>query len=607
MKRFLTILLVLCMIISMVPATSAATTGKSGITVKYKPWGPGDVLKSATDKEPLTDFKTYDSTLGFWRYVKSSNDKDTTKVIRNNKEVFSLYNYGGQNGWVAFAINVPVSGYYDVTLDWWKYPGKVIAQGAMYIAPASVELDTVVSGSTYLVTDQIKYSDAATMTVENINFQTPGEYYVVYKALTDETTKYMFPGVLTLNGGTGSVAMGVKVSLDTAEIAVEGKAQASATVYMSDATIANNPVVAYSSSAPAVAMVDASTGSVTAVGAGTATITATYNDAILGEVKGTAEVTVSAAPNEYEDAFGENTYEVVENVNVNPEVSAVAYADGMAHSGANTGAVKNADGTYAVTTEKEVGDYTFRYWVRGLENNASGNKRIVSLENNFTYAPQKGDKNWLIAVYTKNGTATTEYFNANGQFIPNGTLPVMPGYGKATGWKDHGNGIKEAIYGDVQSYLITVNGEEKSYNYGEAVPCTASAEKNGQHFLGWTKKRDGETEAELVSAEQNYTFYAWEKCTVQAVYADDKPVFTGEKRKILVDTFSLEGETAVMAEFIGFDNAVERGITLGSKDYTMTSKTAKQFTIINDVNASMAEISGYAILADGTKLVYNLK
>ena len=119
--------------------------------------------------------------------------------------------------------------------------------------------------------------------------------------------------------------------------------------------------------------------------------------------------------------------------------------------------------------------------------------------------------------------------------------------------------------------------------------------------------RDGETEAELVSAEQNYTFYAWEKCTVEAVYADDKPVFTGEKRKILVDTFSLEGETAVMAEFIGFDNAVERGITLGSKDYTMTSKTAKQFTIINDVNASMAEISGYAILADGTKLVYNLK
>jgi len=282
------------MLISLIPAVSAGTD-KSGITVKYRPWGPDGVLKQETDSYPLTNFTSYDNTLGFWRYVKSSNNKDTTKVIRNNIEVFSLYNYGGKDGWVAFAINVPVAGDYDVTLDWWKYPGTVITEGAMYIAPVSVELDSVTADSHYLVTDEIKYTAAKTMTVKNWNFPAPGEYYVVYKALTEDNKNFMFPGVLTLNGGSGSVAMGVKVSLDTAEIAVEGTAQASATVYMSDEETNTN--VTYSSSDTSVATVDKSTGIITGVAEGTATITATYTDAKIGEVKGTTEVEVIAKEN----------------------------------------------------------------------------------------------------------------------------------------------------------------------------------------------------------------------------------------------------------------------------------------------------------------------
>lgn len=589
--------------------------GAAGIDITYKFTGSTHAI-SWQETSPGFSKLTYDVGKDLNQYY--ANNKNATGHNKNDTQ-FRGYGHEGfgmgaavKGNWYAATIRVPVSGKYAASVEVAKYYSGASELGVYLMEKEAdltiEELEEKLTNDTLVGTVNLTESRYKTLVwldkPENLGVVDldAGEYYLVLKNTAGSA--YTWFGDFFLNGygnGTAPIITECKAEKTTFEID-ETAAITSNVRYITDGNSAENVTYTYESSAPAVAEVSAD-GTITAKNAGTATITvsATATNATL---PGTRTIDITVNTPEYTEAFGDDTYEVEENVNINPEVGAVAYADGEALSGANAGAVKNADGTYAVTAEETVGDYTFRYWVRGLED-ASGNKRIVSIENNFTYAPQKGDKNWLIAVYTKNGTATTEYFNANGQLIPDGTLPVMPGYGKATGWKDHGNGIKEAVYGNIERYLITVNGKEKSYNYGEAVSCTASAEKDGQHFLGWTKLRDGETEAELVSADLDYTFYAWEKCTVEAVYVDDKPVFTGYKRKILVDTFSLEGETAVMAEFIGFDDAVERGITLGSKDYTMTSKTASQFTIINDVNA--AEISGYAILANGVKYIYNLK
>ncbi|MBR2180568.1 MAG: hypothetical protein IJ949_01625 [Oscillospiraceae bacterium] len=56
MKRLISLILCICMLISLIPAVSAGTD-KSGITVKYRPWGPNGVLKPASDKYPLTNYK----------------------------------------------------------------------------------------------------------------------------------------------------------------------------------------------------------------------------------------------------------------------------------------------------------------------------------------------------------------------------------------------------------------------------------------------------------------------------------------------------------------------------------------------------------------------
>ena len=286
-------------------------------------------------------------------------------------------------------------------------------------------------------------------------------------------------------------------------------------------------------------------------------------------------------------------------------VKVVAYAKGETLAQTTTSATKNGD-VYEVKTDATIGDYTFRYWARGLENAEKGNKRIVSIEKDFTYCPEKGKTNYLIAVYTKDGEeAETEYFNANGQLIPDATddtKPYMLGYGNATDWKDHGNGIKEAVYGNgVQSYNITVNGKD-TYTYGTRIICPTVEKPEGKYFWGWTKKV-GNTAAELVSTDMDYTFYAWEDCVVEPMFGDSELV-RGDiiARKILISKLDIgNNESVIKAEFIGFGDAVERGITL-DKDYAMTRDDAKQFAIINNVNAT--EISAYAILSDGTKYIY---
>lgn len=83
-------------------------------------------------------------------------------------------------------------------------------------------------------------------------------------------------------------------------------------------------------------------------------------------------------------------------------------------------------------------------------------------------------------------------------------------------------------------------------------------------------------------------------------------MFDGKKKRIILGTFTLGGEEAIMAEFIGFDEADEKGIILSttegySQEIAMTSDN-NQFTVVNDENKS--GISGYAIL-DGIKYVYD--
>ena len=236
--------------------------------------------------------------------------------------------------------------------------------------------------------------------------------------------------------------------------------------------------------------------------------------------------------------------------------------------------------------------YNFLYWAKG----ATDKKQIVSYNASFTYKAY-AEANNLIAVYKEAGAENTkeEYYNANGQLLENGeALPSMPGYGEATGWADAGNGVYVAEYAPLEKNIeVTVNGEKESYAYGDTVICTANAPE-GKVFMYWTKND------EIVSTESTYTFSAWEKATVTAVYGDKAPTLGKTMRKIVLDTLASGDYTAVMAEFIGFSDAVEKGIIFGGKKIPMLTDKS-QFTLTNDTGSAV-EVTGYAIINDNGTL-----
>ncbi|MBE6912932.1 MAG: hypothetical protein E7473_10445 [Ruminococcaceae bacterium] len=257
--------------------------------------------------------------------------------------------------------------------------------------------------------------------------------------------------------------------------------------------------------------------------------------------------------------------------------------------------------------------YKFLYWAKGL---STDKKQIVSYNESYSFIPTV-ENTYLIAVYEavngENEVNKAEFYNANGQLIETLTadgkapaLPEMAGYNAATGWALYGSDEVIAVGADVEvsgmkvyvakfgnPKTVQVNGKDVAY--GEKVSFTAAPPKN-EVFKAW--KKDGV----IVSTSETYEFYAWkDSTTVEAVYVTEDFTFTGKAMKILLDSFSAGDKTALMAEFIGFEDAVEKGIMLGTKRFAMTTN-ASQFTIVNDTTET--EVTGYAIFKDGT-IVYD--
>ena len=135
-----------------------------------------------------------------------------------------------------------------------------------------------------------------------------------------------------------------------------------------------------------------------------------------------------------------------------------------------------------------------------------------------------------------------------------------------------------------------------SYAYGETVTVSAASERDGKNFAYWKK---GE---EVVSFDATYTFNVWEDCELTAVYLAKVPQL-GSLRKIIIS----DG----IAEFIGLDNAVEKGIifrdidespvTIGNATHKVAMMTdGNHLSFINDLeNSGETNYIGYAILANG--------
>ena len=618
MKRILSFILLVCMIISLVPTFSASAEGEVAYQLVYH-LTQVDEFRNATpycNKVDSSNYMipknvTFAGTYGMWEfYAQNGIDGwDTNQAFQYRKN-YSEIKTKGTGTYFAVKVNVPYTADYTADLRYYQYKGSGNTNANVYL----------VSGNTANVaapTEQEKIADIANdvpfvvstgsadyKNADAVNIPlSAGEYILVFYVTTPATSSSsanrIRPVSLTLTSGSGESYATVPAYINKANVAKTTLEIDEITSYEFSGWMNDYSAFDEASANITVASkngcvsINASAKSITAVKSGKDIITFSVSNG--GKVLSReVELTVKSDENE-----------AITNAFNATETPATGYVESTV-TGLTTDstieAVKNSDGTFALTAPETKGDAKFLYWAKGM----SKNKKIVAFSNELSnYMPEENGKNYLIAVYEGDVTDKDEYYNANGQLLPDATendRPYMAGYGKAIGWNRYGETkIHVAQYDKTEPGVVTVTVEDGSGSatvpYGEAVTCTAD-ESNGT-FLWWQKDVNGEVE--IVSLDKSYTFLAYKNCTVTAVYGDEA-VSVAKPAKIILDIF---GENSVMAEFIGFgNNVVEKGIMLDDRKIAMTSP-GDQFTITADKSgtykgyAVIKDAGGYTLVTDG--------
>ncbi len=555
-----------------------------------------DVTETTTDKNGNNFFDTYG-----WKYFPTEGDATANGSISSFYAVVSNVNnsliFNERYGEFKFALMLKapeIAAFYKPAVTVWGNEGTANARSIkMYISKPAKEED----GVNYYDGANLVYSGASgsyentTLTANKAIYAGSNEAIVSAFWSSNSKQRFRYLALDPILDPQLTIAAD-KTELGTSEIANITSTKVSSTD-VEPMDVANG-FVEYKSSDVNVATVSAD-GVVTAVSAGNAKIWAETSDGKVKSNEVIVTVSAPAAPEEDEElkaAFDAKT----EAANTYVESTVTGLTDDSTIT-----AKKNSNGTFSLTAPETKNDAKFLYWAKGM----SKNKKIVSFSNVLSdYMPEENGKNYLIAVYEDDISETAEYYNANGQRIATGTEPALPsmaGYGKASGWAKFGEtNIYVAEYGNKttpDNVTVTVDGKAQTVPYGTKITCKADESK--ANFKCW-KKSDVNGKTEIVSAEKNYAFNAWESCTVESVY--EEHFYTGAKLKIIIDSFTAGEETGVMAEFVGFGNVVEKGIMWNGKKISMT-KPGNQFSVIADKAGTYV---GYAIIGnaeDGYTLI----
>ncbi len=296
MKRFLSLLLVLCLLLAEFPlsafavgesssagnsgsetdnsGTSLTATGDSGYKVIY------DWDRNLKYKDQVAAV-TYANSLGFWEYYADTvydGDSATNErfIINTNYGITSAG--GSPNDWIALKIYVPVAGDYKMTQEYTsRYNGGTFSA---YILPGSTavaDITDALDGATALGSFDCWASAETKSSVDfgTVNFTQAGEYLYVLKTTgrnssSTNSGRYIYLGNTTLDGGSKLTAMKLMPTLSASQAKEGDKVQISVAAYNSDGT-ACTPSYTYTSLTPAIATVDA-TGLVSTLTPGTAKI-----------------------------------------------------------------------------------------------------------------------------------------------------------------------------------------------------------------------------------------------------------------------------------------------------------------------------------------------
>ncbi len=620
MKRFLSTLLALAMLISLVPAVFAdgtETATEKGVRILYS---VGTDSTSVTSTEPYAYLITpdYITTNGFYDfYDTNQNISEAGTDIRTRTKSLQLSNRRA----VVYEVYIPVAGNYTMEMYNSTYAAaksanvylstaaELKANGGVYKSTNSNYVEEIkASLGTYIgYYDCAKGADSKTfgtlVSEPNVitGFEIPEAGYYTIAFYADGGNVSVGDFYLTC-GEDAIVPMYAPLTItdDTATVA--------STVVMSDKTrqtLDNTFTVTYDSSNKAVATV-AADGKITKLSNGKTEITATVE-----KNGGVAMSTVE--------------YEVTGVVEETPKYTTVTFsamAVGIPAGAENpitvTGAAGTVDGTLergttvSITANEKIEGYKFVGWKRGSADNGA----FIGKTNPLTLTVLSNT--FITAVYASDEDEKTpmiEYYNENGDYLetktPEEEAPTpdaITGYSFTTGSWFIADGIKlvpanvnaftraVAIHtANTVSASVTVNGAEWMGAMAFNTPIAAGTLTGDNNC--WKR---GEN---IVSYDDTYTYYLWGDAEITQAKID-----LPEKKIPLIHIEYSDTHGAYMIEYDEADYEIaEVGIIFGNGSQTVESGVEKytsqrksdhgQFTAKSDAaNATTAK--GYLIYED---------
>jgi len=296
MKRLLSLILALCLMVGMLPAVSAevGTEGKSGITVTYSFMsGPGYSFAAGVDAKTVK----YNDTNGFWQFRARDTLYATWGTNFRSMSAGNSIEVGTRNnGWFAIEIDVPKAGTYNISLSNVLY-SKEAAVAGLWILPATTENAAIDA----LLTEDTMFGNQFDFHLEDVGGMASGseivplgEYYfsqgkhlIVYKSIGTKkpgntevllgAAGSMYISGITLNGGDGEALMSVSASLDKEIIDIGQKAQLSVKGIMSNHSESNITDYSATITPEDIASID-DNGVITALKRGNASINVSASD-----------------------------------------------------------------------------------------------------------------------------------------------------------------------------------------------------------------------------------------------------------------------------------------------------------------------------------------
>ncbi|MBQ9986442.1 MAG: hypothetical protein IJP38_09070, partial [Oscillospiraceae bacterium] len=518
----------------------------------------------------------------------------------------------------SFKINVPASGKYKVSLNHYQMVAGATTKGGygnVYLLPgntadieAALETAVPLNGDTEVAYASSEITAAATpKTVLREEYEIEkGEYILVFKATRKHPDCHSeagtYPISFVLEGDAAEKAYAGAVALENNELTKGSSTTATIALYNTEDGSEITDGAEFASSNTNVVKVSGNT--LTAVGVGTAEITADYSGDISNGNIVSAKVTVVDTTDD-SVIFGKAT-----NVDSKIEID---------------GTLRRGD-TVTLTAD-DIEGYNFIGWKRG---NAKTGKFIVD-------APQKDfafkvySNAFVTAIYEKTDEESAtgvEFWNKNGELVAEYTADEFAALSKLPeaslightfeGWQTEdeeeftlnsslANGITRviakqepiSISGPFVCDDVTTELDENAMPFNS--PITAST--TSTTFSCWLRNEM------VVSYDKDYTYYVWSAADIN----NSKIDVPDDKKPIVILE---EGYGAYMIEFDDADyTIVEAGIIAGNGTPTVSSAPEKhiaqkigshgQFAV--KLSEDYENVRGYVIYIDGTtfKIAYS--